>query len=205
MNGLFVKHLGVGRLVGSTLMAAMCFVAVGLQEASPARAAVVDLGACNTSALSQPFAPWADFDSYELAPGGDFESPTWTMSQGAQLVAGSEPFAATGVLGTKALELRPGASALSPPTCVDAAYPTIRMFVGGSGAVEVYVVDAGVAIPVGIAAAGGAWEPSLPMSSDAVLIGALSGGTATVSIELVGLAGHPRVDDVFIDPLFRGS
>ena len=31
-------------------------------------------GACNTSTLSQPFAAWGDHNTYELAPGGDFEN-----------------------------------------------------------------------------------------------------------------------------------
>jgi hypothetical protein len=82
--------------------------------------------ACKSSALSQAFAPWGDTSSYELAPGGDFESSSWTLEHGAQLVSGSEPFAATGTLGASSLSLPAGGSAQSPSTCVDAAYPSLR-------------------------------------------------------------------------------
>ena len=53
---------------------------------------------------------------------------------------GAEPFAATGTLGSWSLSLPAGASAQSPPTCVDAAYPTIRFFTQGTGLLEVNVV-----------------------------------------------------------------
>jgi hypothetical protein len=35
-------------------------------------------------------------------------------------------------------------------------------------------------------------------------LGALSGGTAEVSLSFVGLSGDPRIDDVFIDPYCHG-
>ena len=84
---------------------------------------LINLNACNPSALSQPFARWSDFADYELAPGGDFESSRWTLTRGAERVAGSEPYAATGTLGSSSLSLPTGSSAQSHPTCVDAGYP----------------------------------------------------------------------------------
>jgi hypothetical protein len=113
---------------------------------SNAHADVISLGACNSSALSQPFEQWGDFSSYELAPGGDFESSglvssPWTLNGGAELVSGSEPFAATGELGASSLSLPAGASAQSPPTCMNAAYPSVRFFIAGSGTVLVEVVE----------------------------------------------------------------
>jgi hypothetical protein len=157
---------------------------------------LINRGPCNSNALSQPFAPWGDSSSYELAPGGDFESSDfasspWTLTGGAQLVAGSEPYAATGTLGASSLSVPAGATALSPTTCVDAAYPTLRFFVGGSGSVALSIVYDGVSIPTGVV-----------VTTDS-LLGLLSGGTAQVSLELTGLTGSPQVDDVFIDPWGR--
>jgi hypothetical protein len=165
------------------------------------------LGTCNSDALSQPFAPWGDPSSYELAPGGDFESATssWTMSDGARLVAGSEPYAVTGTLGASSLALPAGASATSPATCVDAAYPTVRLFVGGTGTVAVSLVYNGLAIPTGLAVAAGSWTPSAAMITSAPVLGIMSGGTAQVSLQLTGLTGSPQVDDVFVDPWMRGG
>lgn len=179
----------------------MCAVALPL---SPAQADLIDLGACNSATLSQPFSPWADPSSYELAPGGDFESSSWTLSGGASLAAGSEPFAATGVLGASSLSLPAGSSARSPVTCVDAAYPTIRFFVAGTGTVAVGVVYDGIYLPAGVAVAAGGWQPTALMLTSAALPAALAGGTTQVSLQLTTLTGRPRVDDVFIDPWNRG-
>jgi hypothetical protein len=172
---------------------------------SAAQAHLIDLGTCNSNALTHPFAPWGDTASYELAPGGDFESSLWSLSGSAQLVPGSEPFAATGSLGASALSLPAGSSAQSPTTCVNAAYPTIRFFVGGTGTVAVSVVYDGLAIPTGVAVAAGSWTPTLAMITTAPVLGLLSGGTAHVSLLLTGVTGSPQVDDVFIDPWMRGG
>ncbi len=170
---------------------------------SAAQADVIDLSACNIASLSQPFAPWLDPSSYELAPGGDFESDGWSLSGGAQRVPGSEPFAATGTLGSWSLSLPAGASAQSPPTCVDAAYPTIRFFTQGTGLLEVNVVYGNVTLPAGVDLVVGGWAPSLPMLTDSALVAATSDGSAQVSIQLNALAGDVRVDDVFVDPWNR--
>src|ERR1700729_2346616 len=116
---------------------------------APAGAQASGSGGCGNPSLSQPFAPWWDYSSYELAPGGDFETSTWSLSGGAAIVPGSEPFAATGTLGQSSLSVPAGASAVSPATGVDAAYPTARLFVGGTGSVAVSVVYAGIPIPAG--------------------------------------------------------
>jgi hypothetical protein len=163
----------------------------------------VNLNTCNLSALSQPFAPWLDFADYELAPGGDFERSMWTRTGGAKLVAGSEPYAATGTLGSFSLSLPAGSSAQSPLACVDAAYPSIRFLIAGEGSVAVNVVDGGLVIPAGDAVAGGGWLPTPVMLTSSAVLGALSGGTAQVSLTFTALSGSPRIDDVFIDPWGR--
>jgi hypothetical protein len=190
----------LGRL---STICALGAAAVAALPAASAHASLLNFGSCNTSALSQPFSQWGDNASYELAPGGDFESSGWNLSNGAAIVAGSEPFAATGTLGSSSLSLPAGASAVSPATCVDAAYPSARMFVGGTGAVAVSMIYHGLAVPAGIAVAGGSWTPSGPMVTLSAITGLLSGGTAQISLEVTALAGSPQVDDVFIDPWFR--
>jgi hypothetical protein len=171
---------------------------------------LVNPNTCNLSALSHPFAQWLDFADYELAPSGDFESSTWigsstwTLTGGAKRVAGSEPYAATGALGSSSLSLPTASSAQSPPTCVDAAYPSIRFFIAGKGSVAVNVVDGGLVIPAGIAVAGGQWSPSPVMLTSSAVLGALSGGTAEVSLRFTALSGNPQIDDVFIDPWCHG-
>jgi hypothetical protein len=188
----------LGRLSTACALGAAAFVAL---PGAAAHASLLNLNPCNTSALSQPFAPWADSASYELAPAGDFESSGWTLSGGASIVSGSEPFAATGTLGSSSLSLPAGSSAQSPSTCVDAGYPTVRFFVGGTGSVAVSVVFHGVAIPTGIAVSAGSWTPTAPMATLSPVWGLLSGGTAQVSLQFTALTGSPLVDDVFVDPM----
>ena len=165
---------------------------------------LVNLSSCSPSALTQPFAPWLDFADYELAPGGDFESSAWTLSGGAERVAGSEPYAATGHLGSSSLSLPAASSARSPLTCVDAAYPSMRFFIAGEGSVAVSIVDGDLVLPAGIAIAGSEWWPTPIMVTTSAVLAVLSGGSAQVSVALTGLSGDPRVDDVFIDPWSHG-
>jgi hypothetical protein len=167
---------------------------------APAGAQASFFNGCGNPSLNQPFSPWLDYSSYELAPGGDFENNSWTLSGGAAIVAGSEPFAATGTLGHSSLSLPAGATAVSPSACVSAAYPTLRAFVGGTGSVAVSVVYGGVTIPTGVAISAGQWVPTAPMLTQSAIPGLFGGGTAQVSLELTGLTGTPQVDDVFIDP-----
>lgn len=192
-------------------VSAGCAVGAGLLLAlsvAPAQAGPISFDACNANALSQPFAPWGDSSSYELAPGGSFESTDlasspWTLSGGAEIVSGSEPYAATGTLGASSLSLPAGASAQSPSTCVSAAYPTLRFFVGGTGTAAVSVVYGSLVIQTGVVVGAGSWTPTQIMTSDSLVGGLLSGGTAKVSILLTGLTGHVQVDDVFVDPWGR--
>lgn len=164
----------------------------------------IGVNTCTLPALSQPFAPWLDYAQYELAPGGDFESSTWALAGGAQLVAGSEPYAVTGSLGSSSLSLPAGSSAQSPLTCVDVAYPSIRFFIAGQGSVAVNIVDGSSVVPAGVAVAGGGWAPTPVILTNSAALAASSGGSAQVSVELTGVSGDPQIDDVFVDPWSRG-
>jgi hypothetical protein len=193
------------RLLGS--LSTTILVAIGAAFALPvsaARADSTDLATCTTSTLSQPFAPWGDLASYELAPGGDFEKPGWTLNGGAQRVRGSEPYAATGTLGNWSLALPAGSSAQSPTTCIGTAYPTVRFFIVGTGSVAVSIVDGSVDFPAGIAYGGPSWEPTPVMITSSPVLTATSNGFAQVSLLLTAQSGDPQVDDVFIDPWNRG-
>ena len=169
---------------------------------SPTSSAI--LKTCHPSRLSRPFAPWWDFSPYELAPGGGFETSRWTLTGGAKLVAGSEPYAATGTRGSSSLSLPRRSSAQSPRTCVAATYPSIRFFIAGKGLVAVSLRDGRLVIPAGVAVAGGKWAPTPVMLTLSPVLAVLSGGTARVSVRFTGLSGSPRIDDVFIDPWGHG-
>ena len=198
--------INFARRSSRTILIACALGATGLLApiVSAAQADVVGIDSCSPSALSRPFARWLDFAKYELAPAGDFESAAWTLTGGATPVAGSEPYAVTGTLGSSSLSLPAGSSAQSPLACVDATHPSVRFFIAGSGLVAVNVVDGDLVIPAGVAVAGGAWSPTPVMVTASAVLSALSGGTAQVSVTVTALSGRPRIDDVFIDPWARG-
>jgi hypothetical protein len=192
------------RVLGGVSMMIALVIGSGSVRVSAARADVINLNPCNSAVLTQPFAPWGDPAWYELAPGGDFEESAWALSGGAQRVPGSEPYAATGSLGSWSLELPAGSSAQSPPTCVDAAYPSVRFFIAGTGSVVVSIVVGNTEIPAGVAVAASRWMPTPVMLTSSAVVAALSDGVAQVSLRIRALTGDPRVDDVYLDPWCRG-
>ncbi len=196
------RRLGLTAVLGAA--------AVALSGGASAQAALISTLSCDSSTLTQPFAPWGDTSPYKLVPGGDFEGGLagWTLSGGARAVAGSEPFAATGSVGASSLELPAGAVAQSPFTCVNAAYPTLRFFARNSSLLStvlvqvVYKTPLGVqlTIPVGAVALSSKWAPTLPMLTASAVPGLLNGGTAQVALRFTALLGPSQIDDVYIDP-----
>ena len=194
----------------AALAAAFVGLALAGAGAGAAQAALISTNACDTSTLSQPFTAWGDTSSYKLVPGGDFESGAggWTLTGGARLVSGSEPFAATGRAGASSLYLPAGASATSPATCVNAAYPTFRFFARDDAPLAtvavsvVYKIPLGltVSVPVGIVALSGNWQPSLKMLTASAVTAALADGTTNVSLRFTAITGPAQIDDVYVDP-----
>src|SRR5438128_9768102 len=78
-------------------------------------------------ATTHPFTPWGDSSSYCAFPNLGFESGStgWALSGSASVVAANEPWHASGA-GTHALQLGPGASALSSPLPVNLLDPYLR-------------------------------------------------------------------------------
>jgi hypothetical protein len=88
---------------------------------------------CNYPAASQSFAQWGDTSHYVPVPGGSFENGTsgWTLSGGAGIVGGNEPFYLGSSTDSHSLLLPPGSSAMTPAVCLTLLTPTLR-FVGSS-------------------------------------------------------------------------
>jgi len=199
------------RLLVKGLVAALALVCV---PAASAKAALIRTDACDNATLTQPFLAWGDSNSYKLVPGGDFEGSMagWTLTGGATVVPGSEPFGATGSVGKSSLYLPAGASAQSPFTCVDFAYPTFRFFAKNNGPLSTVLVSivykepllGPVAIPIGPVVLSPSWGPSLPMLTASAVQGVVNGlvaaGTPHVALKFTALTGSSQIDDVFVDP-----
>jgi hypothetical protein len=203
LQGLFSRHT---RLVGAVISA----LGIAVLSGAPARAALITTDACDNAVLSQPFSQWNDTNEYKLIPGGSFENGAsgWTLSHGASIVSGSEPFGATGSVGASSVNLPAGASVTSPFTCVDAAYPSFRFFARNNGLLSTVLVSVvykpllgiPVAVPVGTVVLSPNWSPSAPMLTVSVLTGLLHGGTAPMAVRFTAVTGSSQVDDVFVDP-----
>ena len=198
------------------LTAALALTCLAL-PAAPAGADLIETGACDDAALSQPFAPWNDDRHYKLAPGGDIEGSLdgWTLAKGAKVVAGSEPFAATGRQGSRSLSIPAGGSVTTDATCVNFDYPSFRFFAKSSGGllgllpalkVDLVYRDGAlglVAVPIGTVLPSSGWKPSASMYSLAAVGALAAGGEAQMAIRFTSVAGTWNVDDVFVDPFRR--
>jgi hypothetical protein len=187
-------------------------VAVALATGASAGATTAS---CGPRHVSQPFLPWLDPALYFPLPGGSFESAnTWTLSGGARVVSGNEPYYVGGTTHRRSLLIPMGGSARSAPECADSDELTLRFFARNTGsilsvlAVEVRVrttvlgVTTQTTLPLGVVlGTTQSWQPSLPVVF-ALSLNQLLGGTTTVDFRFtpLGLGGNWQIDDVYVDP-----
>ena len=172
-------------------------------------AALISTGACDNSSLSQPFAQYGDRNEYKLVSGGGFEGSLsgWTLSGGAKVVAGGNPNGSSG----HSLYLPAGASVTTPFTCVNAAYPSFRLYAKNDSLLSTIVPQVvyklpllgNVALPIGAAALSPNWNPTLPLLTASLVTGVLNGGTAEVALKFTAALGPSHVDDIYVDPMMR--
>lgn len=188
-----------------------------LAQSTPASAT---LGVACPGATSQPFRTWNDSAAYAYAPNGGFESGTagWTLSGGAAVTTGNEPYYTQGA-GTHSLALPSGSSAVTPPMCIGLLSTKMRLFARNPGAssaqLHVQVIYnggtaallGGLGATLGIADAGyitgnGVWQPTPAIS---MLGGTLPLLTQSVQFRFtpVGRSGEWQIDDVYLDPLMH--
>src|SRR4051794_22060474 len=125
--------------------------------------------ACPAQPLDRTFLPWLDPALYQEAPDGGFEDGgAWTLTGGAAIVAGNQPYLA----GSKSLALPAGSSATTVPICVTPAHPTIRFFARNPGSAPApltvtvkFKTPLGLPaeLPLGVVLGGADWQPTLPL------------------------------------------
>jgi len=160
---------------------------------------------CEYGPTSRAFALFGDRADYYLAPGGDFESLTWTAWGRPSLVYGLNPYSLAG--GMRSLRLDKDEAVRSPLLCVSRDTPHLRFLAkGGDGqldvAVRVYrngrVTDSssGSVSPSDHRR----WAPSdnIDLKVDSLRRGEI--GEVTVSFRS---QGDWLIDDVHVDPYRR--
>ena len=188
--------------------------AVTLAAAAPANAGLLVASAesCEAQSASQVFLRWLDPLRYEQAPGGDAESPQgWTLSGGAKIVSGNEPWKVGGSGDSRSLQLPRGSRATTGVMCVGITHPVMRFFARRSSgflldSLKVDVLFEGLGgtvdtVPVGLVLAGGQWQPTLPFPVLASLLPLLPGEMTPVQFRFTPVGGGTwQIDDVYVDP-----
>jgi hypothetical protein len=188
------------------LAAALATLAAGAVSVPSAQASLFSLlpGSCSAPE-SQPFTAYGDYNYYVQVPGGDFQADgtPWTLTGGANVSSGS-------------LSLPSGSSATSPAACTSIYQPTLRLFVRNTGSassrLKVQALYPGLlgsvqTTTLGYLSGTSSWAPSPAMS---LLVNNL---LATVSLTQTAIAfrfipadnaGNWSIDNVYLDPYFRG-
>jgi hypothetical protein len=179
-------------------------VVVGALAALALTAASAGAATCPEQPLAKTFAPWLDPAWYQAAPDGGFEDGgSWTLTGGAAIVDGNQPF----LDGGSSLELPAGAVATTAPICITVAHPTLRFFARNTGsalapltvsAVFRTLLGLQLEVPVGVVLAGARWSPS-PIVP--VVANVLSG---EVQFRFRAAGGEWRLDDLYVDPYSKG-
>jgi len=157
----------------------------------------------------KPFKLWGDSNKYVLTTGGSFEqgSDAWSLSGGASLVSGNEPWYVNSESDVQSLYLPAGGSATSGCTSAPMITSIVRFFAtnvgSSSGGIHVEVIvnggkngilDGGVINP----AAG--WNPTDAI--EAPWAHPLKGAVQLqVRLTAVGDGAAFDVDDVYLDPI----
>jgi hypothetical protein len=158
---------------------------------------------CDAQSLDRTFLPWLDAAWYEAAPDGGLEAggAGWALAGGAAISEGNNPY----LPGASSLSLPAGASATTPPVCVDVAHPTIRFFGRGGSLLNPLVVSVlftdplGLEheLPVGLMLGTNSWTPSPVLA----VVGNLLSSQVRFRLRSTG---SWRIDDVFVDPYSKG-
>jgi hypothetical protein len=196
---------------------AVCAVAAIAAASASAGLLVSTAESCAAEQFSTPFAAWGDNASYTPVPGASFESGTsgWTLSGGAKVVTGNEPFHVASASDSHSLYIPPGGVVTSPSMCVGLSEPTIRWFqkqsgslLGLTGSMTVSVLtqtSTGLVVetPVGAGLLGLSWSPSLTGLIVTNLLPLLPDSKTAVAFRFRAVTGNWNVDDVYVDPYQR--
>jgi hypothetical protein len=196
----------------ATLILAATIAGAALSGTATAGQQAASALTCRGQTSKQAFLPWLDPANYVLLQNGALESTSgWSLTGGAKLAAGNEPFHVNAAKDASSLVLPSGSSATSPPLCVTLLHPTLRFFALNTGSalsllqVEAITTIAGlkVAVPIGFLAAGHTWQPTLPLPFLANLLSPIA-PTVSFRFTPIGSGSGWRIDDTYVDPYKSG-
>jgi hypothetical protein len=165
---------------------------------------------CSYPAATQVFSQWGDQGYYELAPEGGLEGggTGWTLSGGAKLAQANESHFLNGAEDHTALDLPFGASATSPPVCVDETTPDFRVMtenIGTKGSklhvtVTYELANGPKTQQTDAPLADKGWEPTPPLQ---LQTDGEAERVARITFSNKESKGEYLVDDLYVDPFAR--
>lgn len=189
-------------------------IIAALATTKTAKAGLLSTGSasfCDPTA-SQVFAPWGDSSYYARLFNSNFESGStgWSLTGGARIVSGNEPFFVGGADDRHSLLLPSGSSAYSGTVCFALADWHLRFFAKNVGSargqlhVQVIVPSLLGVVSVldgGTISAGSSWQPSPRLALLLCNVTSLV-GTKAVAFRFtpVGAGAAFQLDDVYLDP-----
>jgi hypothetical protein len=193
------------------VVATVIVAAAGLAVPAASAGSTRGLGLLpSCGATSHPFTLWKDNDAYCAFPNLGFESNAagWKLTGNASVVTANEPWHVSGP-GTHALQLGPGATALSSALPVSLLDPWVRFFAhsaGANGPLRVQVVFHGLlgnltgilnvaSLPAGSYSS---WQPTVRIPS--LLALPLLTTSAQLLVTSQAKAGSWQIDDAYLDP-----
>src|SRR6266550_1247307 len=202
-------RMGMRIAFGVAIIAALAFI-------STANAGLIGTGPaayCDPTA-TQPFSVWGDSAYYAHLLNGGFEAGTtgWTLSGGARVVSGNEPFFVDGnKKDSHSLLLPAGSSAYSGTVCFALGDWHLRFLMrnvgSASGKLHIQVVVPSLLgglltiLDGGTVSSGSSWTPSPRLE---LLLCNVSGllGTKAVAFRFtpVGYGAAYQIDDAYLDP-----
>jgi hypothetical protein len=205
MNRITPSAIGRGIAVAVVAFAA---AAPSAFAAKPPAKPTADSTGCAARAFSNVFSAYQDNALYTLAPDGGFEAGAagWTLSGDASVVGESSSIQLA-ALGANSLQLAPGATATTPAICVERGFPTFRFATksGDRGVLRVQVLYAnGRSKKTGRIAARSAWRVTRKLSLAQGRFHVKAGESANVQLRFTASRGTVRIDDVYVDPRYRG-
>jgi hypothetical protein len=165
--------------------------------------------------LTQPFAPFGDLGLYTPVANQGVEAgaASWTLTGGAAVVNGNEPWTVAGAADSHALDLPAGSSAQTAPICIDETYPHFRAFAlnAGSGKrsleIDVLYYDSKGKLqgtkPYGYESATNGWQATPPIAIDVWDKTAATAAPVSFRFMPKGKDAHFVIDDVYVDPYAR--
>ena len=139
----------------------------------------------------------------------------WTLTGGANVVAGNEPWKIGGSWHRNALDLPAGSSAVTAPLCIDETYPHFRLFARNAGSlkgalkIEVLYFDTKGKVvntkPYDYKPVSPSWQPTGLVGIN-VFTPKTTVAAAPVAFRFTPTTkdAHFQIDDVYVDPRARG-